>query len=90
MKESDLVNKIMKYLNGLQNCKANKRHGGMFGKAGEPDIYGCINGEHFEIEVKVETNLPTEIQHQRMLEWCDTGALVFWTNSLDDVKTKIN
>lgn len=89
MKESTLVNNILKYLNGLPNCKAIKRHGGMFGRAGEADIMGCIRGRHFEIEVKIEANLPTKIQHQRLLEWREAGALAFWTNCLEDVKRRI-
>lgn len=89
MKESALVKQILNYLNSLPECKAIKRHGGPFSRVGEPDITGCIRGKHFEIEVKVEANMPTEIQNQRILEWCNAGALVFWTNSLDDVKRRI-
>ena len=90
MKESTLVNKILKYLNGLPNCKAIKRHGGMFGRAGEPDITGCHKGKHFEIEVKVGNNKLTEIQLQRLREWADTGAKTFVAYKLYDVTEKIH
>ena len=90
MKESTLVNNILKYLNGLPKCKAIKRHGGMFGRAGEPDITGCKDGKHFEIEVKVPWKMPTEIQLQRMKEWTNAGALVFVAHELWHVKENIN
>ena len=90
MKESDLIKKILKYLNSLPQCKAIKRHGGAFGRAGEPDITGCISGKHFEIEVKVPGKQPTVIQHKRLLEWREAEAMSFWTDNLELVKHFIN
>lgn len=51
--ETLLVGKIMKYLDTVQNCCYEKRHGSMYSVAGEPDISACINGKRVEIEVKV-------------------------------------
>ena len=51
--ETLLVGKIMKYLDTVQNCCYEKRHGSMYSVAGEPDISACINGRRVEIEVKV-------------------------------------
>ena len=90
MKESTLVNKILKYLNSLPNCKAIKRHTGFYGRAGEPDITGCKDGKHFEIEVKVVGKFPTEVQHRRIEEWREAGAMAFWTNNLESVEILIN
>ena len=89
MKETPITNKILKYLNSLPNCKAIKRHGGMFGRAGEPDITGCKDGKHFEIEVKVPGKEPEPIQDQRRKEWQAAGAFAFWTDNLELVKRKI-
>jgi hypothetical protein len=53
-----------------------KRHVSM-GVMGDPDLYGTLpGGHHFEIEVKRPGNLPSELQHQRLAEWCLAGAIV--------------
>ncbi len=90
MKETPITNSILKYLNALPNCKATKRHTGLYGRVGEPDITGCKDGKHFEIEVKVPGKTPTGIQWQRIREWKDAGALAFWTSNLNYVIVKIN
>ena len=51
--ETLLVGKIMKYLDTVPNCCYEKRHGDMYGNAGQPDISACIDGRRVEIEVKV-------------------------------------
>lgn len=90
MTETQLTKKILDYLNALPNCKATKRHTGWYGRVGEPDITGCKDGKHFEIEVKRPGEVPTAIQEKRLLEWDDAGALAFWTDSLLEVKREIN
>ena len=53
--ETLLVKKIMKYLDTVPRCCYEKRHGDMYGNAGQPDISACIDGRRVEIEVKVPT-----------------------------------
>jgi len=40
--EARLVKKIMQYLKTVPDCCAEKRHGTNYGKAGQPDISGCV------------------------------------------------
>lgn len=42
-RESTIVDRILKYLNGLPGCIARKRHGSAYGLKGEPDIYVIIS-----------------------------------------------
>ena len=55
--ETLLVGKIMKYLDTVPRCCYEKRHGDMYGNAGQPDISACIDGRRVEIEVKVPSKL---------------------------------
>lgn len=88
--EKQTTNNILKYLNGFPCCKAEKRHRNAFTVAGEPDIFGCFQGFHFEIEVKREGNAPTELQLQRMEEWRATHCpFVIVATCLDDAKALI-
>ncbi len=89
MNESKITNNILKWLNSLQYCKAEKLfNGGMFVKKGMPDIYGCMNGRMFVIEVKVVGKAPTELQYKRLKEWQEAGALAIWANSLEVAQMK--
>jgi hypothetical protein len=45
------------------------------GVAGDPDITGCIGGQHFEFEVKRPGEQPTPLQARRLREWTRAGAL---------------
>lgn len=46
-RESTIVDRILKYLNGLPGCIARKRHGSAYGLKGEPDIYGVISVQRY-------------------------------------------
>lgn len=88
--EKSVVNAILKYLNGLPRCRARKR----WGKAhntGEPDIYGCIDGLHFELEVKRPGGGQglSKIQKKILAEWRATGCLAEKVESLEEVKTLV-
>lgn len=84
--ESAIVKSILTWLNKQPGIKAEKTHGGMYGKAGKPDITGCIRGRRFEIEVKRPGNKPTKLQLKELKEWEAAGAIVGVAYSLDDVK----
>ena len=60
-----------------------KRHGTHYGKAGQPDITGCLAGRRIEIEAKAGDNKPTPMQLQRLKEWSRAGAAcaVAWSGA---------
>ncbi|HWQ57348.1 MAG TPA: hypothetical protein VN442_26940 [Bryobacteraceae bacterium] len=77
----------MKALKDRRGVVVRKRHGTAMGVAGDPDLYGTINGRHFELEIK-RPNDPssqlTELQTRRLLEWQNAGALTGVARSVDD------
>lgn len=75
-RESTLVKQIMAALRAAPGVVARKRHGSAWSVAGDPDIYGSIHGQHFEIEVKRRNGMVTELQQARMRDWTRAGALV--------------
>jgi len=85
--ESTIVKKILTWLNKQPGVKAEKTHGGMYGKSGKPDITGCINGRRFELEVKRPGGKPTQLQLKELREWKEAGAITAVVYSLDDVKS---
>ena len=87
--EDSIVKASIKWLKSLPNCKARKRRGGISNR-GEPDIYGCIDGRHFEIEIKAPGNSPTKHQEARLEEWKNTGAITGVSYCLDDTKEIIH
>jgi hypothetical protein len=90
MKESSLVERILKTLNSIPKCKAIKRHGSAYGRRGEPDITGSFCGLHFELEVKVPGGKLTKLQELRLKEWEKSGAIVSVVYSVDDAVKLLN
>ena len=67
MLEKDITRKIIKDLN--ENGWFYKNYSGMgMGRAGIPDIIGCINGKFVAIEVKTEKGTLTLLQEKTILE----------------------
>lgn len=87
--ESNIVKRIMAELKKHPGVVVRKRHGTVMGVAGDPDLYGTVNGRHFEIEVKRPTFRSdlTERQVQRLLEWHNAGAITGVARSVDDALT---
>lgn len=83
--EKNIVNSVMKYLNSLPECKAEKRHGSGYGKRGEPDISACYKGQRIEIEVKQPGKKPTKLQEKRLREWGKAGAVAVWADKVENV-----
>jgi hypothetical protein len=84
-RESTLVAEIMRALRALPGVIVRKRHGSAWGVAGDPDLYGSINGRHFEIEIKRPGAVcPTPLQQARLRQWAATGALVGVARSVED------
>ena len=87
MLEKAVVGRITAALKRLPGVVVRKRHGTVMGLAGDPDLYGSINGRHFEIEVK-RPNDPssqlTKLQTERVMEWKIAGAITGVARSTDD------
>ena len=88
--EKAVVARIMVALKKFPHVVVRKRHGTVMGVAGDPDLYGTINGRHFEIEVK-RPNDPssqlTKLQEIRLLEWKDGNAITGVARCVDDALT---
>jgi hypothetical protein len=82
--ESTLTQAIIRALRSVPGIVVRKRHGSALGYAGEPDLYGCFRGRHFEIEVKRPGDRPTALQQARLKKWAATGALAGVAHSVED------
>jgi len=95
MNESQIVSKIIKYLNHSPTikCFAWKNHGGLYGTKGLPDIMAVIRkGEKsffLCFEVKTETGKVTEIQARILKRFTTLGITAVVVRSLADVKEAI-
>lgn len=85
--EASIVKKILSYLNSLPGCRAEKTHGGYYGRAGKPDITGCLWGWRLEFEVKREqsTNRLTPLQRKALENWAAAGAIAAMVTSVEEV-----
>jgi len=90
MSEKSIVNSILKYLNSLPQCRAEKTWGGGYGNAGKPDITGCLNGRRFELEVKMPGKKPTKLQEVVLEQWRKAGAITGVVHSVDEVREILN
>jgi hypothetical protein len=85
--EKAIVTRIIKTLKNNPHVVVRKRHGTAMGMAGDPDLYGTINGRHFEIEVKRPNDSSsqlTELQTQRLMEWKAAGAITGVARSVEE------
>lgn len=83
-RESTITRAILRELNKLPNCRAVKLHGSAYSNAGEPDIYGCISGRMFVIEVKRPSENPTRLQEWTLNQWSRAGACAITARSVQD------
>jgi hypothetical protein len=77
--EKSIVDRIMAAFKKVPGLVCRKRHGTAFGVAGDPDIYVCYKGQHYELEVKRPcdpNSRPTKLQERRLEEWAKGGAIV--------------
>lgn len=86
MREASLVTQILKYINSIPGCKAEKRHGSQYSEAGAPDISACCKGRRVELEVKRPGEKPTRIQLRRLVQWQEAGAISAWVTTMEEVK----
>ena len=84
--EKHIVSRIVQALRTRHGVVVRKRHGTAMGVTGDPDLYGSLNGRHFEIEVKRPDGPSrlTELQSQRLREWEHAGAITGVARSVDD------
>jgi hypothetical protein len=74
--EGAVVDRCLKYLRRLSYSRWEKRHGTAYGRAGQPDIFGCYHGQHVEIEIKRPGEEPTDRQKFEMWQWRAARAIV--------------
>jgi hypothetical protein len=65
-REAQVLAQIVRWLKTVDGLWFMKTHGGTYGKAGVPDIIGCLNGRFFGIEVKRPGGKATELQGATM------------------------
>ena len=86
MLEKTIVNQILKYLKSLPDCFSFKEHGGMYGRAGLPDIMCCYRGCFVAFEVKTAVGKLTKLQEATLRDINDAGGCAFKVTSLLEVK----
>lgn len=82
--ESTRQKRIINYLNAIPNCIAESRTQTGYGKKGGADIFGCLDGRHFELEVKQPKKEPSRLQKEWLMRWAETGAI---TGRVEDIET---
>lgn len=90
--EKNVVSLIVQALRKHPGLIVRKRHGTAMGVAGDPDLYGSLNGRHFEIEVKrpQSPSRLTKLQSQRLREWEMAGAITGVARSVEDAMAILN
>ena len=92
MQESQIVNKIIKYINQTPRIKgfAWKNHGGLYGTKGLPDIMAVVRKSEKSFflcfEVKTQTGKTTKIQERILERFRDLHIVAVVVRSLDEVK----
>ena len=85
--ESTIVAAAVKWTNQQPRCWAFKTHGGMYGKAGIPDVIACIDGFFLAGEFKRPAPFGTAvtlIQQKTLDAMLQAGATVGVFRSVDD------
>ena len=81
--ETNLTKRVLTELNSWPHTEAIKKHGGPYGKKGEPDIFGCRYGRMFLLEMKAPGKKPTKLQYKRLREWKESGAATGWSDTYE-------
>ncbi len=89
MKEADIVRAILEFLKTVPRCFYWKEHGGMYGRAGIPDIIACIEGRFYGFEVKTDTGVATGLQKATIRKINKAGGKALVVRSVADVKAAI-
>lgn len=84
--EASRSERIVRKLNELPGCKAIKRIPHGYNQKGEPDVFGCIRGRHFEFETKRPKKGLEKLQSVKVGEWSLAGAITARVESWEDVE----
>lgn len=84
--ESTIQKNIVKWLNRVPGCRALVYTAHARGNRGHADVYGCVRGRSFFIEVKQEGEEPTPLQAAELRKWAKAGAYVGAATSLAEAK----
>lgn len=82
--ESAIVQRILKFLNGLPGVYAYKRNEGYY-RRGMPDITGSVLGYRLEIECKRPGGRLTQIQEHNIQLWTSIGAIAGVAHNVQEV-----
>jgi hypothetical protein len=85
-REKTVDHNILRYLNGLPGCTAEKTHGGFYGRRAKSDIVGCINGRAFRFEDKAVGEDATQAQLLYLAKWERAGAMVAVLHSVEECR----
>jgi hypothetical protein len=88
--EKELSAKILCYLKTVPKCFAWKKHGGIYGTAGIPDIIACIDGRFYAFEVKTPEGKTTKLQEATIRKILACGGTASVARSIDEVRAMIN
>jgi hypothetical protein len=85
--ESNITKRVIKYLNSLENCVAEKVFGNGI-SSGKADINACYHGRSVRIEMKSPDhgNKASKKQELNLKRWEKAGAICGVCYSLEDVK----
>ena len=86
MVERRLQASVVRWLNAQPNTMARVNGPGPAHVVGDPDVYGCVLGQMFQLELKTEAGRVTPKQEHEMALWAEAGASVHVFRSLDEVK----
>lgn len=83
--ESNLVRRIVKWLNTQPECWVYKTHGGP-ARAGVPDLLLCWRGRFAGLEVKTETGTVTKLQEHNLDLIRQAGGIARVVRGPEDVR----
>lgn len=84
--ESTIQKNILNWLNDLPFCRAVIYTAHAMGNRGHPDIYGCLAGRAFFIEVKQPGKEPTDQQAAEIRKWQKSGAIAGSATSVEEAR----
>ena len=83
MKESQIQNKIIKYLNGIGAYSIKTI---VTNRNGSPDLICCFKGRYVALEVKAEKGTVSQLQEHNIKLIKKSGGVAAVVRSVDEVK----
>ena len=83
MKESQIQNKIIKYLNGIGAYSIKTI---VTNRNGSPDLICCFKGRYVALEVKAEKGIVSKLQEHNIKLIKKSGGVAAVVRSVEDVK----